>query len=189
MNIVDLLNITKGGRALLDQGESLGLSKGDMVGAFGKLVPALAAGLRHKSQASGQSLEQVLGHLGGEQLADAVEAEEASDLEGFRDQGAQVMTGLFASQDGADTLIHRIAEALGLEASALEAMAPLVAGLFTGVLSKIDSGDFKPSGGGMAGMAATMAVNMLMGSGGGAAGLMKFIDTDSVADLLAGILD
>ncbi len=186
MNVVDLLQMTKGGRALMDHGQTVGLSKGDMVGAFGKLVPALATGLERHSQASGHSVGDVVRQLGAAQLAGAVDADDADALAGFRSQGEQVISALFGSQERAQSLASRVGESIGLDVGPLQALLPLVAGLFIGALGKIDSGSFKPSGGGMM---ATMAVNMLMSSGGGAAGLMKFIDTDSVSDLLAGLLD
>lgn len=185
MNIVDLLQITKGGRALLEQGDALGLSKGDMVGALGRLVPALAGAMQHQSQAQGLELSGLLGQLDASGLADAVDAEETASLESFRRQGENVLTRLLGSQENANTLASRIASGMGLEASALQALSPLVAGLFAGVLGRVEDGSFAPSGGGMA---VKMAANMLMSSGSGAKGLLGFIDTDSASGLLEGLL-
>lgn len=187
MNIVDMLQLTSGGRALLDQGASLGLAKGDMVGLLGRLVTAIAAAVQSQCERQGAPLADVLEHLNGARLADAVEAQDSQDLARFSVQGQLALSQLLPADGAVQTLATRAAAASDLPAEPVQQLLPLVAGLFIGVLQQVETGRFKPKGGGMAAMAVSMAANMLLSSGAGAGGLLKFIDMDQARGLLDGL--
>jgi hypothetical protein len=189
MNIVDMLQLTQGGRALLEQGANLGLAKGDMVGLLGRMVPAIAAALKGQGLRQDLTPAALLKQLGGAQLADAVEADGADSLAGFADQGQAVLARLLPQDQTGSTLASRLAAASNLEPGPVQALLPSVTGLFTGVLQQVETGSFKPKGGGMAAMAVTMAANMLVSSGSGASGLLKFIDLDGAQGLIKDLQD
>lgn len=134
MDLLETILNAKGGSAVQQLGDQMGLDQNQTVAAVSQLVPALAAGLQHNASQPG-GLEALLGALsGGEHQQYINDPSRLSATETIQD-GNGILGHIFGSKDVSRQVATQASANTGISADVLRKMLPLVATLAMGALS------------------------------------------------------
>ena len=124
---------------LRSMARELGVTEKQVRNGAEALVPAILDGFGRKAQSQPEgveSLDDLIGHLGGSDLLDRVLAPQHTDVS----RGNEVLRQIFGSKDGSRAVAQGAASQSGLEPAFLKKMLPMLVMLVAGYLAKRPGG-------------------------------------------------
>jgi hypothetical protein len=186
MEITDILAQAGGLQAVARE---LGISEADAARGTAALAPAVLGGFKKQAQAqpSGvESLEGLLGQLGGGSLLENVLAPEPTDVS----RGNDVLAQIFGSSDVSRTVAADASARTGVDQSVLKKMLPMVAMMIAGYMSsdRQASSAGPAAGAGLGGLLGGLFGGGPSGGRAGAGGLASMLDMNGDGNPLDDIL-
>jgi hypothetical protein len=187
MEITDILAQAGGLQAVARE---LGISEADAARGTAALAPAVLGGFKKQAQAqpSGvESLEGLLGQLGGGSLLENVLAPEPTDVS----RGNDVLAQIFGSSDVSRTVAADASARTGVDQSVLKKMLPMVAMMIAGYMSsdrQAASSAGPAAGAGLGGLLGGLFGGGPSGGRAGAGGLASMLDMNGDGNPLDDIL-
>ena len=161
MQIMDILKQTGG---LQSMARELGASESDVQNGAAALAPTLVNGFHEQAQQPNGSdrLGNVVGQLGGGELADNVVSPQPTDVS----RGNSLLSHIFGSPDVSRSVAQDAAQRSGLDPSLLKRMLPMLAMLMAGHMAR-QRGGFGAALSGLGGLGSV---------GGGLGGLAGMLE-------------
>ncbi len=185
MDLLKTILEAQNGGSVKQLANQFNLDESQASSAIGKLLPALAAGMK-RNMGNQQGLDGLLGALASGKHRRYIEEPEALTRPETIQDGNGILGHILGSKDVSRQVASRASEQTGIDANILKKMLPMVAAMTMGSMSKqsADAGIL----GGAAGQPA--AAPQAAASSGAAGMLSKMLDSDgdgSIADDLFGM--
>lgn len=180
MNLLKTILEAQNGGAVRELSRQFGIDEAQAGAAVGKLMPALAAGMK-RNMATPQGLEGLLGALKNGHHERYLENPESLARAETVSDGNGILGHLLGSKDVSRQLASRTAEQTGIDVSVLKKMLPMVAAMTMGSMKKQSA---------EAGVLSGAAGSQVAAPAGAAGMLSKLLDSDgdgSITDDLFGM--